>query len=277
VVKELYSKTPAPGLDKLLLRLLQAGVDPNVAKKYFGALILNNKSETIKLLRQYGADFNFKCKEKDASFHSSYRNYDSLKDFADAKGRYDCVSAIKESITRGKELYERLDAEYRSSQFRENAVANKESIFAHVLRLPEQDEKMEALGKIVNNEGPLGMIFWSKRGRFAPTATNGTRAVAGAALAYFTDEQKRAAEKEKAVAVATAPEAKKEKSAPPPSSTARLHAPLEMSRTQPASVPAEMRTVEFNAAMDSLPDVLSPVYPRVEKEKEEEPKVRLHS
>lgn len=200
VLKELCGDKVTVGADKLLLRLLQAGVDPNVAKQtYFATLITKNKHEIIKLLRQFGADFSGGPKVKD---NKNNRTFDSLKDYAKHLEDNDwysknqkCGSAITASITSGEQLFKRLESEYRLSGFRQMAVANKESIYAYILRLPE-NEKLEALRQIANNEGALGLIFWSKRGYSTPTAANGMRAVASAGYSYFAPQQKQTVKEE---------------------------------------------------------------------------------
>jgi len=111
VLKELGEPTPkVPGLRKLLMRLLQAGANPNAAKECFHYVVSNPRPDVIEMLRRYGADFSAENKHKTLAGEMSLADYAmqlSLNEKTAAKKQkfLECNETIKRTILSGKDFY----------------------------------------------------------------------------------------------------------------------------------------------------------------------------
>jgi hypothetical protein len=194
------TKPLAPGLDKLLLRLLQAGADPNAGKEYFYMLLDNPKPEIITLLRRYGAHFHLAPQH---SVGAGALVFNTLVDYAHYLMSIETSSARKNALLECKSalelhVYSGADFFYLINRqspllysLTKEMIANKECIFAHVLRLP-LEEKISALEDMIKKPGQttLSGIIWARRGLRTPDLTNGIRALAVAALGEAKQKQR---------------------------------------------------------------------------------------
>lgn len=184
VIKAICEPNPAPGLDQLLLRLLQAGADPNAAKEYFYMLVEHPRPDLILMLRRYGADFSLAPK-RDLFGVGQLR----LSDFANqlfvfeaggskAQAFLSCKHAIVSAIATGEIIYyqNKQQTFYYSPDHFNGIDDYKEMLLAHMLKLP-LEEKVEALENASKGENTnlLSRVFWFQRGWKKPTELNGIR------------------------------------------------------------------------------------------------------
>jgi hypothetical protein len=186
VLKELGEPTPkVPGLRKLLMRLLQAGANPNAAKECFHYVVSNPRPDVIEMLRRYGADFSSKTKHKTVAGEMSLADYAMQlclnEKTAGMKQKFlACNETIERLIKSGEELhvkhikgikwnisvgsglfgvnlysasrevtlnYSTTSWEYLSSANLDEIINNKDCIFAYYLQLPLK-KKIAALEQV---------------------------------------------------------------------------------------------------------------------------------